>query len=69
MRTVNYAGGRGGFGRLGPRLRGDLADKAIDDMETAIMNEDDAALQKAFDDFDSALGTGHDHGCYFTYEW
>ena len=46
---------------------GDMADKAVDDMEQAIIQDDDAALQKAIEDFQGAWDTGHGRGCYFTY--
>ena len=48
-------------------LVGDMADKAVDDMERAIEQNDEAALQKAMEDFDAAWNDGHSHGCYFTY--
>lgn len=57
----------GGAGALFCSLIGDMADKAVDEMEQAIMQDDDAALQKAIEDFESAWNTGHSRGCYFTY--
>ena len=46
---------------------GDLADKAVDDMERAITNDDEEALDKAIEDFQHWWDFGHSHGCYFTY--
>lgn len=58
---------RGGSGALYCELIGDMADKAVDEMEQAIMQDDDAALDKAIADFNAASDEGHRHGCYFTY--
>lgn len=57
----------GGSGALYCGLIGDMLDKAVDDMEQAIEQGDDAALEKAITDVQGALDTGHSHGCYFTY--
>src|SRR4051794_6051099 len=46
---------------------GDMVDQAVDDMEEAIKQDDDAALQTAIEGFKAATDKGHRDGCYFSY--
>jgi hypothetical protein len=57
----------GGKGALYCSVLGDMADTAVDEMEQAIIKDDEAALQKAIEDFRAAWDDGHSNGCYFTY--
>jgi hypothetical protein len=57
----------GGAGASQCGLIGDLADKAVDDMERAIENNDQQALDSAIATFEYAWDLGHSNGCYFTY--
>jgi hypothetical protein len=57
----------GGAGAAQCGLIGDLADKAVDDMEQAIEDDDQKALDSAIETFQYLWDLGHNNGCYFSY--